>query len=53
MTVGLGILRLNPQDFWRMTPREMAHALGPLAPTNAPPIARAGLVALMQRFPDR
>ena len=52
MTVGLGILRLAPRDFWCMTPRELAHALAPLAPTSAPPIARAGLVAMMQRFPD-
>ncbi|MCK0196345.1 phage tail assembly chaperone [Ancylobacter sp. 6x-1] len=51
MAFGLGHLRLAPEAFWRMTPRELSAALGP-AP--GPPVAldRAGLAALMARFPD-
>jgi uncharacterized phage protein (TIGR02216 family) len=53
MTVGLGILRLSPHDFWRMTPRELARALAPLAPGPAAVISRPGLAELMRRFPDQ
>ena len=53
MRVGLGVLRLNPEAFWSMTPREFAAACsafdGP-EPATAP--ARADLEALMARFPD-
>jgi uncharacterized phage protein (TIGR02216 family) len=49
---GLGILKLSPGAFWRMTPREFALAakavLGPLAT----PLGRAALDSLMMRFPD-
>jgi uncharacterized phage protein (TIGR02216 family) len=52
MAAGLGLLRLSPRTFWSMTPRELAAALSVLSqPTQSPP-ARAGLVALMRRFPD-
>lgn len=52
MKLGLGVLRLAPESFWAMTPRELVAALGPRkARTNAMP--RAALAALIERFPDR
>ena len=54
MEAGLGLLRLSPQSFWAMTPRELAAALEPLnAAGGARPPQRADLAALMRRFPDR
>ncbi|MFG1475359.1 rcc01693 family protein [Xanthobacter agilis] len=53
MGLGLGVLRLSPAAFWRMTPRELAAAAGLHATRVAPPLARADLAALMERFPDR
>ncbi|GGF53187.1 hypothetical protein GCM10007301_10810 [Azorhizobium oxalatiphilum] len=54
MGFGLGCLRLAPRDFWAMTPRELAAAVravnGP--PTRGAALDRAGLAALMARFPD-
>ncbi len=50
MHAGLGRLRLFPDAFWRMTPRELAAAL---APPALPTLDRAGLAALMRRYPDR
>jgi len=49
---GLGVLRLSPDAFWRMTPRELAHAVCARIGTPAPPIGRASLIDLMTRFPD-
>ena len=49
---GLGVLRLSPDAFWRMTPRELAHVLRARKGALAPPIARASLIDLMTRFPD-
>jgi len=49
---GLGVLRLSPDAFWRMTPRELAHAVRARKGALAPPIARASLIDLMTRFPD-
>lgn len=52
MAFGLGRLRLAPDDFWATTPLELAaawrafEAVLPAAPD------RAGLEALMARFPD-
>jgi len=43
--------RLSPDIFWRLTPREIALALGPPARGTAAP-ARPSLDALMARFPD-
>ncbi len=48
MQLGLGVLRLPPQDFWRMTPRELAAAFG----GPAPQFARSNFDALMERYPD-
>ena len=50
--VGLGVLRLSPDAFWRMTPRELALALRPMAGAPHPALGRSGLAELMARFPD-
>jgi len=45
------VLRLAPDAFWRLTPRELAcAAAGGDRRAAAPP--RAALAALMDRFPD-
>jgi uncharacterized phage protein (TIGR02216 family) len=52
MGFGLGILRLSPDAFWRMTPRELAAAMQAVfRPPNAP-LDRVGFDALRTRFPD-
>lgn len=48
---GLGVLRLPPEQFWRMTPRELAYAIETVSGRGAP-LGRGGLVDLMKRFPD-
>jgi uncharacterized phage protein (TIGR02216 family) len=54
MSLGLGVLRLSPAQFWAMTPRELDAAIrgmmGPPAASLTP--SRSGLDRLMQRFPD-
>jgi uncharacterized phage protein (TIGR02216 family) len=54
MTAGLGMLRLSPDDFWSMTPREldaaMRGAFG-IAPMQ-PAMTRSDLMAMMAAFPD-
>ncbi len=50
MEAGLNRLRLAPDAFWKMTPRELAMALG--APAGAPVPDRAALAALIAAFPD-
>jgi uncharacterized phage protein (TIGR02216 family) len=53
MAVGLGRLRLSPEAFWAMTPKELAAAMGAFAPRSpARPPSRADLAALMAEFPD-
>lgn len=52
MGAGLGLLRLPSDQFWRLTPRELAAALAVLAPPRPPALGRAGLHDLMARFPD-
>lgn len=49
---GLGVLRLSSDEFWRMTPRELALAVEAVAGRRPAPLARATLVELMTRFPD-
>jgi uncharacterized phage protein (TIGR02216 family) len=55
MTAGLGALRLPPQHFWSMTPRELGLALRSIdhSPPAANPPGRSDLAALMARFPDQ
>lgn len=54
MHAGLGVLRLAPRDFWAMTPREIAAALGgPALGGGTERLGRRGLERLMARFPDR
>lgn len=50
--LALGVLRLAPDAFWRMTPRELALALRAALGPPAAPFQRAALSALMTRFPD-
>lgn len=50
MALGLGRLRLAPEAFWAMTPREFAAAAGVGAPRGR--CRRADLLRLLARFPD-
>jgi uncharacterized phage protein (TIGR02216 family) len=48
---GLGVLRLPPEQFWRMTPRELALAIEAVAGRGAP-LDRARFTELMKKYPD-
>ena len=48
---GLGVLRLPPEQFWRMTPRELALAIEAVRGTR-PALDRAGFEQLMRSYPD-
>lgn len=48
---GLGVLKLPPDAFWRMTPRELAAAIRAVTGIRAP-LTRAAFVELLERFPD-
>ena len=50
---GLGVLRLPPDHFWRMTPRELAFAIAAVRGPVREPLDRSALDDLMQRFPDQ
>ena len=52
MRFGLGVLRLSPDAFWKMTPRELAAAWGAIMGERTGPLDRRGLDALMEEFPD-
>jgi uncharacterized phage protein (TIGR02216 family) len=52
MAFGLGRLRLPPDAFWAMTPRELAAAVEGAVGLVATPMDRASLDGLMQRHPD-
>jgi len=52
MQVGFGVLKLSPDAFWRITPRELAAAITALRGSANEAIGRARLSELMQRFPD-
>ena len=55
MGLCMGRLGWSPDSFWRATPRELAAVLAGLKGSNTRdlrPLARVGLEALMQRFPD-
>jgi uncharacterized phage protein (TIGR02216 family) len=49
MRLGLVELRLTPEVFWSLTPGELMLIAG-IAPR--PALTRAGLAALLERFPD-
>jgi uncharacterized phage protein (TIGR02216 family) len=48
---GLGVLRLPPEQFWKMTPRELALAIEAVSGRTAP-LDRAAFTDLMTRYPD-
>ncbi len=48
---GLGVLKLSPEQFWRMTPRELAYAIAAVT-GRAAPLDREALTSLMTRYPD-
>lgn len=50
---GLGVLRLPPDHFWRMTPRELACAIAAVRGPIHQPMDRTSLDTLMQAFPDK
>jgi len=50
MRLGIGRLRLAPDTFWAMSPREFAAALEGAG--VAAPVGRAQLGQLMAKFPD-
>lgn len=52
MGFAFGVLRLSPDSFWRMTPRELGAAIEAVAGPRAEPLARSAFAALMRRFPD-
>ena len=52
MGFGLGVLRLSPDAFWRMTPRELAAAMETVLGPRQAALDRASFAALRVRFPD-
>ena len=52
MAFAFGILKLTPDIFWAMTPREFDAAAAPYLPSNSS-TKRGTLTALMQAFPDQ
>jgi uncharacterized phage protein (TIGR02216 family) len=50
MRFGLGRLGLRPEEFWALTPAEFLVMAG--AEGGSGRLSRAGLAALMARFPD-
>ena len=52
MGFGLGVLRLSPEAFWGMTPRELAAAMETVLGPRQAALDRASFAALSARFPD-
>jgi uncharacterized phage protein (TIGR02216 family) len=52
MGFGFGVLRLAPEAFWRMTPRELALAIRAVQGPSVAPMARGELDDLLAQFPD-
>jgi uncharacterized phage protein (TIGR02216 family) len=50
MQLGMGRLRLSPEQFWRSTMRELVSAGGVSSP--AAPLLRQSLIDLMEIYPD-
>ncbi len=53
MAFGLGVLRLAPDSFWRMTPREISFALEGVYGQRRENISRIIMNNLMTDFPDQ
>jgi len=54
MSIGLGLLRLDPTSFWSMTPRELRAAFGAITErSHVEPPSRSELSQLIQKHPDR
>ncbi|MFK5997354.1 MAG: phage tail assembly chaperone [Rhodobacterales bacterium] len=51
MRIGMRRLRLNPDEFWQLTPLEFMIISG-LEGRRSAVMTRAGLQALCDRFPD-
>lgn len=49
--IGFGVLRLSPQQFWSMTPREFGYAIEVMT-GRTPSLDRSALAQLMKRYPD-
>jgi uncharacterized phage protein (TIGR02216 family) len=52
MAFAFGVLKLTPDIFWAMTPREFDAAATPYLPVDTG-TKRGALAALMQAFPDQ
>ena len=52
MAFGFGVLRLSSNEFWRLTPLELASAMRALLGEPAR-VSRAVLDELVARFPDQ
>jgi uncharacterized phage protein (TIGR02216 family) len=50
---GLGVLRLSPDAFWRMTPRELGCAIAAVVGDTAFTLGRLEFETMMRAFPDR
>lgn len=53
MRFGLGILKLHPDQFWAMTPRELSAAFDAHQPVQSAAPSRADLNQLINAFPDK
>lgn len=52
MAFGFGVLRLSSEQFWRLTPHELASAVRALFGEGAQ-VSRDTMNELIARFPDR
>jgi uncharacterized phage protein (TIGR02216 family) len=52
MAFAFGVLKLTPDVFWAMTPREFNAAAKPFLKTDST-VQRGTLAVLMQAFPDQ
>lgn len=50
LQVGLGVLKLHPDQFWALTPLELKLMLGDQRAPSA--MGRTGLLNLMAQYPD-
>jgi len=52
MGLGLGHLRLPPNQFWAMTPKELEAAIDAVLGNAPQPLTRTGMDELIRQFPD-